>query len=274
MTTTERHQPAAEPTTAEAADQVIYAVSHDLMGPLLNIRGFLGRLRQGCGRLGALAADWPLLPEQREAWNKILDDRVLQSVEILDQSAHRMQQRITALLELSRAGPEPVHLESVSAEALARAVAEELAGEAKKRGARVEVGPAPPVTADAGRLTAILRQLFLNALQFLAPSRAGTVHFGGRLQDGEAWLWVRDNGIGLRRGRRAGVSALRPRAGSGESGGRNRPRHRPETAVPAGRTHLGRVDARRGQHVLSRLAPGRLKPRVLPPIFSLWNFHQ
>jgi signal transduction histidine kinase len=91
-----------------------------------------------------------------------------------------------------------VRLESVSAEALARAVAEELAGEAEKRGARVEVGTAPQVTADAGRLTAILRQLFLNALQFLAPSRAGTVHFGGHLQDREAWLWVRDNGIGLR----------------------------------------------------------------------------
>ena len=198
MTTTERHRPAAEPTEAEAADQVIHAVSHDLMGPLLNIRGFLGRLRQGCGSLGALAADWPLQPEQREAWHKILDDRVLRSVEILDQSAHRLQRRITALLELSRAGAGPVRLESVSAEALARAVAEELTGEAEKRGAKLEVGPAPQVTADAGRLTAILRRLFLNALHFLAPSRAGAVHFGGRLQDGEAWLWVRDNGIGLR----------------------------------------------------------------------------
>ena len=195
---TQTDRPAARPVEADAAEQVIYAVSHDLQGPLLNIRGFLGRLREGCTRLRTMTEAWPLDPAQREACNHTLDDRVLRSVDILDQCAGRMQQRIQALLELSRAGREPVSLENLDSQALVLAVAEEFQAEAARRGAKLEAGAVPELRTDAPRLAAVLRQLVSNALRFLSPDRPGVVHIEGRTEAGEARLWVRDNGIGLR----------------------------------------------------------------------------
>src|SRR5713101_2133280 len=96
-------------------DDLIHAISHDLRAPLLNFQGFLRRLASACQLLEAQTAGWNITGEQRRLYRELLEDKVASSLEVLERNARRMDRLLSALLELSRAGREPVQLERVEA---------------------------------------------------------------------------------------------------------------------------------------------------------------
>ena len=191
--------------SASAIDEFVYAVSHDLKAPLLNFQGFLRRLAAACGTLHSLAET--LAPDQRTNWERVYEEKVQSSLEILDQNARRMERLLTALLELSRAGREPLEMQYVDAAAAAQSLLDEFAAEAAEKQVAMEleallagVGQVETglmLWADRDRFRQTLRQLLSNALKFLSPGRAGRVTVGGAIQSGWQVCWVRDNGIGI-----------------------------------------------------------------------------
>ena len=80
----------------------------------------------------------------------------------------------------------------------ARQVAEELRSGAVQRKAALSIEPMPVAWADRGRLARVFHALLSNALKFLSPSRPGEIVMGGRVEQAEVILWVRDNGIGIK----------------------------------------------------------------------------
>ena len=179
-------------------DEFVYAISHDLRGPLLNLQGFLRRVSGACDLLESCAQAWNLTPEQGELCNQLLVHKIIPSLEVLDRNTRRMDRLLTALLDLSRAGREPPRPQRVSASELVRAVVEEFRAAAMEKKASLVVDPLPDLWADPGRLEQIFRHLLGNALKFLSPDREGRITVGGCSQDGDAICWVEDNGVGLR----------------------------------------------------------------------------
>ena len=187
-----------EPGSHNAIDDVVYAISHDLRGPLLNFQGFLRHLSDACTALGASAPQWDLTWEQRLSFNQLLEQKIQPSVQVLERNARRMERLLAALLELSRAGRQPAQLTRVASAEVARAVVEQLGAEAAGRNAVLRLDPLPELWADPDRLRLMLQHVACNALKFLSPDRPGEITVGGRQAGSEVVIWVRDNGIGLR----------------------------------------------------------------------------
>ena len=184
--------------SSPATDQFVYAISHDLRGPLLNFQGFLRRLSDACSALNASAGRWDLTAEQRQSFDQLVGEKVQPSIQVLERNARRMERLLAALLELSRAGREPVRLEPADCAEAARAVMEELVSQAVPPSLSWRVEPVPELWADPDRLRQMLHHLLANALKFLPAGRPGEITLGGRVQDREVVIWIRDNGIGLR----------------------------------------------------------------------------
>lgn len=183
------------PQTPE--EELIYIVSHDLRGPLLNLQGFLGRLEGACRRLRSEADGWDLPAEQRQGCLELLDQKVGPSLEAMGRNAARMERLIGRLLELSRAGREPLCPGLIDGAELVKALEAEFGPQAAQRQVALSLGPLPDFWADQCRVEEILRRLLSNALKFLAADRAGQVSLRGTAADFEVTFCVRDNGIGI-----------------------------------------------------------------------------
>jgi PAS domain S-box-containing protein len=150
-------------------------VSHDLRAPLRAINGYSRLLLEN--EATSLSAD-----------GKGLLDRVVAN-------SNKLGTLIEEILEYSRAGQKPLDRAPVDLGKLARAVAEELAGQ--HPAARVEVASLPLVEGDATMLHQILANLIGNALKFSASRPEPRVEVGCRREEGKEVFFVRDNGAGF-----------------------------------------------------------------------------
>ncbi len=182
----------------DPVEDVIYAVSHDLRGPLLNFQGFLRRLRHSCDTLTVGAEDPHLTPDQRQSLRQTECVRINTSLRVLEDNARRMEQLIQALLDLSRAGREPVVRQLVPAAAVVHRLAAQVQPVLDEKSAFLEIGTVPDLWTEPARLEQVFRLALENALKFLSPTRPGRLRIGGCIQETEHVCSIEDNGIGIR----------------------------------------------------------------------------
>ncbi len=227
-----------------------YVVSHDLQEPLRGIRSFSHFLSE---RLGSQ------LDGQERRW---LDTIAGLTV--------RMGAQIEALLQYSRAGQQPLALQSVDLGALLPTVCEALSARIAEGGARVEVAPdLPVIECDPIRTAAIFENLIGNGIKYndRAEKRieVGWVPGGapGAGSDAEPIYYVRDNGIGIpERHREAIFTIFRRLHGRDDYGGGT------GAGLTITRKHVERQGGRlwlesvpgEGTTFFFTLAPGRAEP--------------
>ena len=125
---------------------------------------------------------------------------------------------ISGLLDLARidgAAP-PDHL--VDAGVAAQAAVDLYQDEIERLGARVQVGPLPPVMADEAQLAEVFSNLIGNSLKF---TNGGTpeVDVSASLDGDWCWFRVADNGIGIRPDRAEDIFDMFAREGRSDAEG-------------------------------------------------------
>ena len=162
----------------EEMEQFTHAVSHDLKSPLVTCMGLID-----CVKEDLAAGD----AEKVEEW-----------LERLQRSVTRMEANINDLLDLSRAGRARHEPGMIDLDQLVGQVADDLGPRAARIGAevRIEAG-LPRVWGDPLRITEVLENLLANALKYGCDYHEPRVTIGGTRVDGEARLFVRDNGQGI-----------------------------------------------------------------------------
>ncbi len=155
-----------------------FAVSHDLRGPLITIKGLM---------------KWV----QRDAEEGNLE-RLNKTIERITISATRMEQLIDDLLKLSRAGTMHGVVEELSVAEIATEVVDLLATKIADRGVRVEIDKSiPSVKGERHRLLTIVQNLIENAVKYMGDQQNPVIHIGCRFENEARVFFVRDNGLGL-----------------------------------------------------------------------------
>ncbi|WP_272975800.1 ATP-binding protein [Deinococcus geothermalis] len=151
------------------------SVSHDLRAPVRHIASFAGLLR-------------PLIVDEPRA-RRYLD--------IIEQSAGRMNTLIESMLTLSRLGSGELQKTDVALAELVDEVQAELASEAEGRRIEWRVGDLPVVRGDATLLRQVIHNLLGNAVKYSRPRETAVIEVWAEAAEHEQQIHVRDNGVGF-----------------------------------------------------------------------------
>jgi light-regulated signal transduction histidine kinase (bacteriophytochrome) len=109
-----------------------------------------------------------------------------------------MGRLIDDLLAFSRTGRAALREEAVDVGAIVKDVQHQLAMETNGRDIRWVVNPLPPVKGDSAMLRVIFDNLLSNAVKYTRGRTPAEIEVGAKpLTNGEAVLFVRDNGVGF-----------------------------------------------------------------------------
>jgi signal transduction histidine kinase len=172
-----------EKRTAElaAANQELeaftYSVAHDLRAPLRHISGFSKILMEDFGPTLGLEAKGYL-------------DRV-------QEGTFKMGQLVDELLSLARVGRQSLNLQATGLNSIIAEVVSLLESETKGRQIEWRIANLPFIDCDPTLMKQVFQNLVSNALKYSRPRLQTVIEIGQINSDGEAAIFVRDNGVGF-----------------------------------------------------------------------------
>jgi PAS domain S-box-containing protein len=186
----------------EANSQIetfMYATSHDLRSPLINLVGFANRLDRSIARITECLVDQEESAAVRtERARDIIQTDVAGAMTHIHAAVERFESVISGLLRLSRTGREVLDAQPIDMQALVSRVVDSFAVQAGQENARITIHDLPPAVGDINAVSRVWSNLICNAIKFLVPERPGRIEIGCRgVQDGRLVYYVRDNGVGI-----------------------------------------------------------------------------
>jgi signal transduction histidine kinase len=154
-----------------------YSVAHDLRAPLRAIDG-----------LSLIIL---------EDYAPKLDSTGKTSLERIRENAHRMNQLINGLLELSRMSRAQMHPSQIDLTQIAKHVISELRQREPNREADIVIAEGLSAQGDPSLMGAVLENLLNNAWKFSARQPRTHIEFGRKFERAEPVFFIRDNGIGF-----------------------------------------------------------------------------
>ena len=156
--------------------ELVSNVSHELRTPLASVLGF-----------SALMLDRDLPPEEMRRY-----------LEVIRTEARRLAELLNDLLDLQRIeqGTIELKLEEVDLNELLGAQLTLYSAQSENHELRLDAAEEPLVVfADRDRLAQVIGNLLSNAIKY--SPEGGVVDVSASLVGDEAWIWVRDEGLGI-----------------------------------------------------------------------------
>jgi hypothetical protein len=172
-----RERTAEVEATNKELEAFSYSVSHDLRAPLRHICGYAEMIGQESGS--------PLSEEDTRYLKNITD------------AAKKMGQLIDDLLNFSRTGRAELRRTEIRLDDVLEQTLQDVQPEMTGRNIVLEKHPLPVVQADAALLRQVFGNLILNAIKYSRPRDPAKIEIGGRVENNEAIVYVRDNGVGF-----------------------------------------------------------------------------
>lgn len=186
---------ADEPERRKELKDFVYAVTHDVRSPLVNVRGLSRELRDVLGELlkDRVGDD----AEPASASLSATETVVMELLEHMETSISRMDGMMNQLAGFSRAACGELEFTAVDLGGVMARVVEQKAPLIEATDCCVDVGSLPTVRADAIAMEIVFGELLSNALVFLSDDRRGRVSVFAESEGEGVRIVVRDNGRGI-----------------------------------------------------------------------------
>lgn len=183
----------------EEMENLLYAVSHDLRTPLVNIHGFSTRIQKHLGEIEEVLMVKSSADEVRSALVPLLKEKIPRAIGFVIASAEKMDGLLKSLLKLSRLGRRPHEPEVIDMNRLVDETIKTLEFQVREIGAEVRVDFLPPCFGDRNEIGQVFSNLLDNALKYRDPARPLAIHIGGSAEKEAVTYHVSDTGMGIKK---------------------------------------------------------------------------
>lgn len=154
-----------------------YSVSHDLRAPIRAISGFSGMIR--------------------DDYAKVLDNDGIRLLDMVQESALKMNELVDTLLQLSRITSVDLHRQEFDLSELALNILSGLQEVDVDRDVHIRVEPGIIVNADIKLTVVLLENLLSNAWKYTEKSKVQNIVVEAKEEDGQQWVYISDSGAGF-----------------------------------------------------------------------------
>ena len=158
-------------------EQVLYATSHDLRSPLVNVQGFNKELDASLLELNAFLKGKDVPQTLREKCAPILDEDIPESLHYILSSTSRMDALLNGLLVLSRLGRQKLTLKKLDMDRIMEDVVSNFEHEIQEKKVKLKLSQLPPCRGDELQINRVFSNLVGNALKYLDPDRPVWLQF-------------------------------------------------------------------------------------------------
>lgn len=178
-------------------EDLMYAASHDLRAPLVNIQGFADNLARYFRELHAALGGAVPGEEPGARLNGLLNLKIPEALNFVAISGAKMDGLISSLLKVSRLGRVELNPERLDMDRLVSDLLAGLAFQVREADAEIRAEPLPACLGDPAQIAQVFSNLLENALKYRAPGRKPVIEISGGTEGGMAEYRVTDNGVGL-----------------------------------------------------------------------------
>jgi PAS domain S-box-containing protein len=178
-------------------ESILYAASHDLKSPLVNIQGFSHELSQSCDLVRSILAGKGQTVDTEKEMEAALNEDIPQALDYILASSEKMDALLSGLLDISRLDAVKISSKPIDVNAMMANVIENIKYQMTKAEVKLDIESLPACIGDISQINRVFTNLLTNALKFLDKSRPGIIRIYGKSQNDKSIYCVEDNGIGI-----------------------------------------------------------------------------
>ena len=178
-------------------EQIIYATSHDLRSPLVNIQGFSKELDYSIDELMADLNIKEIPKNVKKKISSILKEDIPESMKYIQNSISKMDSLLSGLLRLSRIGRRALNLEKLDMNKLISSVVYTFEFLIKEKGVKLHISELPECKGDRSQINQVFSNILDNAIKYLKPRSPGVVKISGYRKNDNSVYCVADSGRGI-----------------------------------------------------------------------------
>lgn len=178
-------------------EHIVYAASHDLRSPLVNILGFSKELEYASKQVHSVLQNGEVSSQLKEKLAPILEEDIPEALQYIFKNTSKMDSLLSGLLQFSRTGRTALTIKQLDMNKLLSDIFEAFDYQIKKAGANVTKVKLSLCRGDMTQINQIFSNLLDNALKYLDPNRPGIIKISGHKAKSQIVYCVEDNGIGI-----------------------------------------------------------------------------
>ncbi len=176
---------------------IVYAASHDLRSPLVNIKGFSDEMTECCSRIQNLLEAKQLDKQNRIEIMSLLKRDVPRAIGFIAAGTEKMNMLINGLLQVARIGASTLNIQPLNMNKILKQIVESSRYQIKEHHADVTVEDLPYCSGDEAKTSQVFSNLLDNALKYLDSDRKGMIKCKGWTENNMCVYCVEDNGLGF-----------------------------------------------------------------------------
>lgn len=178
-------------------EQVIYATSHDLRTPLVNIIGFSKELGQSLKDINSIINNEGVSLPVKKKLAPILEKEIPKMFNYIVTSGYQMSAMLSGLLKLSRASRDSTTISPIDMNRLIISIERTFKYEIQQANITLKIDELPSCRGDMIKINQVFSNLLGNAIKYLDPKKAGKIKISGQRENCHAVYQIEDNGVGI-----------------------------------------------------------------------------
>ena len=180
-------------------ESILFATSHSLRTPIINLNGFTRELDISCGELIRIL-DQTVLPKPiNEEITKLVDSEIRLFSNHIVSNTDILTSFLNGIADFVRLGMIPLSISTVNVNMTVEQIIDSLKTQIEQAHVEIKIiTDLPSCKADHKQIRQVFLILFDNALKYLNPARPGKITISGQKTKDKRVYCVEDNGVGIK----------------------------------------------------------------------------